>query len=288
MGIKEKGLIVASVWLHVTVFAKPVLTATTKPTKREAAAAQEASSKEEHNQQPWYVDTTRPLLTAEEKKKICRQYEGHHISYYKDVYRVKGCKRILLSDAASYELTRQQIKIDRIDDSKVIEALPTETEPPKLSIDSLCKLYRNHYITNSVGYYHLDANCVKHEFPNWDTFDVHRKSHTSIGSLQVLDSDIVSFFKEGSPIASMADKLSTLKKDIPILRLPLETACKGLIGRYMSYRNKMYYIQARKKGNGCEKVEKEGDVITRKQPGIRIEELSHSEAYSIPDAKEPQ
>ena len=280
--MKRQGLLVASVCLHTTLIAKPVEKPTAKQTKH-TAATQESSGKEERNQQPWYVDTPRPFLTTEEKQKICRQFEGHYISYYKDVYRVKGCKRILLSDADTYEISRQQIKIDRVDSAKVIEALPTELEPPKLSLASLCKLYRNRYITNSVDYFHLDTNCEKHEFPNWDTFDMHRKSHASIGSLQVLDSDIVAFFKEGAPIPSMADKLSTYKAEVPIVQVPLEKACKGLIGRHMSHRNKMYRIQARKKG-GCEKVEEDGAVLTRRQPGIQIVELSSSQAYSIPDA----
>ncbi len=286
MGIQTKGLIIVSVWLHAIAFAKPTSPSNKSSSTKKEETAHDATSKEEQTPQPWYVDTPRPLLTPEEKKKICRTYEGHYISYYKDVFRVRGCKRILLSDSESYELSRQQTKIDRVDrDSKVIEALPRETEPPKLSLTSLCKLYRNHYITNSVVYYHLDAACEKHEFPNWDTFDVHRKSHaTSIGSLQVLDSDVVHFFKEGAPIPSMADKLSTLKKNSKIALLPLAQACKGLIGSYVSYRHKVYQIQARKKGGGCEKVEKAGDVLTRKQPGIRIQELTHSQAYSIPEA----
>ena len=282
MGIQEKGRIVASLWLHATLFAIPILAVSAPKQSKKEAAAQEAS-KEEHSSQPWYVDTPRPFLTAEEKKKICAKYEGHHLSYYKDVYQVKGCKRILLTDTQTYELSRQQIKIDRVEDARVIEALPTEKEPSKLSLASLCKLYRNHYITNSVEYFHLDGNCEKHQFPNWDTFDVHRKSHASIGTLQVLEADIVSFFKEGAPIPSMADQLSTLKKEIPVTLIPLNTACQGLIGRYVSYLNKVYYIQTRKQG-GCEKVEKAGDVLTRKQPDVRIQELTHSQAYSIPSA----
>jgi len=254
--------------------------------KAEAATA--AAAEDAGPPQPWYVDTPRPFLTEAEKAAIRKTYEKRYISYYKDVYFVKEGKRTPLTEDQILAVTEKGISITRVDSQNaVMEAIPLAARVDTVTKESLCKKYKNRYVSNGTDYYFLDSTCVAHLFPNWDTFDLHERSHPALGKLHILPAKDMEKLPVGDPIPSMSDKLSSLKMTPAPSLIPLEKACKGLIGRYMSYQYQVYRIEKAGKEGECQRVEVEGDALTRKNPDIRIQELEHSQAYSIPLGKKP-
>jgi hypothetical protein len=83
------------------------------------------------------------------------------------------------------------------------------------------------------------------------------------------------------------DQLKRQQLDI----LSNEEACKGLVGKYVIYTDKIYYIQRGKKSDSiaCEKRLVDGEDFTKLNINFKFNvELTTSQALSIPDGKKKE
>ena len=234
-----------------------------------------------------------PPLTAVEKKAICRDYNGKYISYYDRVYHVIDCQRYELSPRQTYELTRKSKPPVEVS-ARVIDGLGYAgfEKARKKTPLPLCKRYHHQYITSEYVDVYWVKGCVKHPFPDWSSYEVHAgKLRHDRPALKAIDRDDFHMLSTGTPMKSIIDEefreiLEDEAEQADIL--PLDEACKGLIGSHVTYLGHIFYISKvpGKKGSGdfCERRAVDSEKFTRKMgmKGFRLHELNSSQALSIP------
>ena len=236
-------------------------------------------------------------LTAAEKQEICKEFSRKnisYISYYENVFEIKNCERIRLSNSRVKELTRRGVRVQDAD-HKAIEALPLR---PKIiekgaeNREELCKKYHHKYITYAYVDVYWVEGCVKHPFPDWSSYENHAgKLRDSRPSLVTPASDDFYRLETGEPMKSIIDEefrsMLQAQGDQADL-LPLDEACKGINGQYVTYLGQIYFIDRKpgKKGTGpfCHRRVVDSEEFTRKRgmSGFNLPELSSSQALSIP------
>ena len=226
----------------------------------------------------------RPVLSDSEKKKICQQNEGKYISFYSDVYFVKGCKRQPLLSTDIYEHTRLGRQIDEVK-RIVIEALE---EGSAFQANALagqfrtCKDLEGKYITFKFGDIYLVRNCERKVFLDWASFEAHRGD---ISAPRAVINSVTwtefSALKEGRPMPSviMEEYKEILNGQKQVDVIPIDEACDGINGRYVSYYSRIYKVEK------CHKREINA-IAFSKQLGanpIRLVEMSSEQWISLPD-----
>ena len=185
------------------------------------------------------------LSTAATKVDLCRKYDGAYISYYEHVFLVKGCQRHAISSQEEiYTLTRRGVVFQTVE-AAVIRGIPladTSKQKKKISPQKLCRSLQGRYITHSyVDIYYVD-NCQKRLFPNWEAYQQHvrdrGKQSASITSVNWQEFKTIKTGKD-MPFAQTETVLITHGVDV----IPIDEACKGLEGKYVSYYSKVYRIK---------------------------------------------
>ena len=237
--------------------------------------------------QPWFVEPATVPVGAEEGKGICKKWEKRYIANYDKVYLVINCKRKLIPDDDVYELSIHGTQFTSVD-NRVIEALPlltTSASSPSCPAE-VCRTLRNSYVTDMIVDYWISADCQYHAFPDWETFDEHRRKNTSIRPLQTIDAPVLVKLTAGKPVPSILS--NTPEKEESLEVLPPEKACKGVNG-FVSFYGTFYEIIWVK--GRCFKREIEGDTITRKyheeHKTLNIRELTPQQFLSIPSEEPP-
>lgn len=236
-------------------------------------------------------------LTQTEKDAICKEFARKnvsYISYYENVYEIKNCERIRLSNSRVKELTRRGVKVQDAD-HHAIEALnlrPKVASKGAVSRQELCKKYHHKYITYAYVDVYWVEGCVKHPFPDWSSYENHAgKLRDSRPSLVTPESDDFYRLDTGEPMKSVIDEefrtMLQSQSDQADL-LPLDEACKGIHGQYVTYLGQIYFIDKKpgQKDTGpfCHRRVVDSEEFTRKRgmSGFNLPELSSSQALSIP------
>lgn len=234
-----------------------------------------------------------PPMSAELKKKICRQYEGRVISYYGNVYKVQKCQRYEYSSEEVYEITKQGVSPQEVD-NEVISALAhggsyAHLRQGKKNGDP-CKRFQKQYITFAVDVYWVEG-CSKRRFPDWASYESHRgKLGSRRSQLHFVSWEEFASLKEGKEMASVIDdELRKVSDTVDIL--PIDEACQSIIGKFVTYYDQIYYIERTKHKNikvtQCQKRPVNGEEYTRLHghKSYYLKELSSSQAVSIPEGE---
>ena len=220
------------------------------------------------------------LTTASTPEDLCRKYEGAYISYYEHVFLVKGCQRHPINSTQKiYALTRRGVVFQTVE-AAVIRAIPLAgLSEQKLSSPKLCHSLQGRYITHSfVDIYYVDS-CQKRLFPNWEAYQQHKRDRGE----QRADITAVSWqeFKaiktgKNMPFVRRDSKSSSADDDV----IPIDVACKGVEGKYVSYYSKVYHIK------NCHRHPVPADLSRRGKLDIS-RELTTEQWLSLPVAPPP-
>ena len=256
------------------------------------AAEKKATVTDRFKQNPEFINPPAALLPPEQRRQVCRDLKSRFVSYYDSVYEVKDCARRLLSTTEVYRLTRRGDKIVEVD-SSVMQALaemPAAGESQELRP---CRTFHRTYVTFSFVDVYWVEGCTKRLFPDWTTYEAHRGNSGRVrGPLLEVSTAELASMTDGQPFPSVMDNQTPLFDGAVIEVLPLDEACRGLMHRYVTYLERIYYIDRHPLAQGsqtagCEKRPVDPVLFTKKHVArkLRLQELTSSQALSIPDGK---
>ncbi len=219
-----------------------------------------------------------------EIKAECRKYEGQLIAYYDRVFKVEGCKRReILSDdeeANPFVNGRRIIPVENITIAKIPEG-PAIGSSPKGKKPNCAKIEGRYIISRASDVFFVEA-CKKRPFPDWDTYADHSAKHSKKGQeiLELPEEEFLALTVGVEFKSSLNDeykKMLVTEKNIDIL--PIDEACKGLNGSYVSYYAKIYKVEA------CRKHEVDAEKFLLRFPTYKLREMSSEQWVSIPTGK---
>ncbi len=259
-------------------------------------------SSDRFQQNPTYVVEESPTksLSLDEKKKLALLYEGKYLGYEGEVYRIKkdGFYEVMGGDEI-YRITSQGIPIISVEkdifqafsEAKTMEKLPS---PKRES-----RVFQNSYITSqsaSMEIYWVgpcpqyDA-CQKQKIPDRETLEFHRaKTGRTAQPLVALTEEEFQSIKDAPPMGSvLTEEYKTLYTDGQEPQvLPIEEACRGLVGQYGVFLSQIYWFMPGNKLGTCTKKIIEGEDYLKKFPTYdkapRLVELTPSQMVTIPDS----
>ncbi len=222
-------------------------------------------------------------ISDQERKKSCSQHEKSFISFYDKVYYIKGCKKYLLTNDESSQITRGKSR-PRDVESRVIASFEDGGDYAKMMrLAPNCKKFNKTYISFNLTTYFVD-NCRYRKFPDEASYQEHRRKNKLIGR-PILEPDGAEFatLKEGTPFPSVLDGETLDAGFIEVLSI--ESACRNVSGHYVSYLDSIYFVNRFKSGKGCWREKIDASTFSRKtmKGKVKLTELSSSQARSIPD-----
>ncbi len=256
-------------------------------TSSSLSAEEVNNDKKDLEEEPFYQDPPEKPLTAEEIKRQCELYNGKVISYFDELYQVKGCQRIRVSPGP--HMTRLLKKKTPIIDvsSTTIKALPLHIEKvEKISVAISCSQITNKYITYTFEkMYWVEKSsatklgCHKREFPDWESYMDHRSTRKKT-EIKVLDEENFYSIPVGPHQESVFNQLESLRLKEEADIIPISDACKGL-GLYVSYYSEVFMVN-KLPNNSCSLTKLEEEKS--KKIGLKntLRELSPSQYMSIP------
>lgn len=216
------------------------------------------------------------FLFASTQGSVCRKYEGDYISYYSQIFRVKSCKRHMVTDQKKIrELAGRGVDFLTVD-SDVIRAIPLAEREPSVSVDSkkLCRAVRGKYVSYSfVDIYYVEG-CTKRLFPDWASYQEHRRNRRGdvSGAIVSLSWKEFTAIRTGENMPAASSSSPSIDYGVDII--PLIEACKGLENKYVSYYSKIYHIK------NCHKKLVPYHLAREKQI---FKELTSEQWISLPD-----
>jgi hypothetical protein len=221
-------------------------------------------------------------FTERERQSECRKYEGKYIGYYSQVYFVESCKRREITDPdLTQQVSRQGVTqvtgdtLVKLEEGKVLDELKTK----KLRS---CAELAGHYVTFGGGDVYFVEKCAKRPFADWETFLAHRserkRSNEAVLELSKQEFDKIPTGKE---VSSVLDKVfkDLLEGQAEVHVIPVDEACKGLNGKYVSYYSQLYKIE------NCRKRPLDVEAFLAKNRNLKFQELSSEQWLSLPEGK---
>ena len=145
-----------------------------------------------------------------------------------------------------YNLTRRGVVFQTVDAS-VIRGLPLATsskqdKTAKVSAQQICRTLQGRYITRSyVDIYYVDK-CQKRLFPNWDAYQEHaRQRGKQRGSIVSVNGQEFKIIRTGKSMPFAQSEAMPLPPNVDVI--PIDEACRGIEGKYVSYYSKVYHIK---------------------------------------------
>jgi hypothetical protein len=224
-------------------------------------------------------------FTATETRKVCAKFQGSVLSVFGEIYKVKDCTRHQIHDQSElFKLAKQGVKIIEVD-SKEVAALPIGDSWEMMNTENRpCSFFNKKYITFSYTDIYFVENCVRKLIPDYITLIEHRKKQ-GIKSSEVLALNAREFYgiRQGRDISSVIDRefSKLLEGSAGVDIIPIDEACKGVEGRFVTFYSRMYKIEK------CRKREINAEQFTmrRKTAGLELIELKPEQWVSMPDGK---
>lgn len=291
-------------YISILTLFLPDAQAETKATNPEHQSLQKREILQESYEKKKSTKASEPVSMKDRRQDICNDLKHRkisYISYYDQLFQLdENCQRIPLDHDQAWELSRRGIFFTDVS-HEVIAALPSFS-PVKsattISPDVLCQKFRHKYIIMGSDHYWIEPTednktCFKRLFPDWDSYDNHAgKNRTGRPvPLNITDED---FYRipSGPPMISVIDEdfrqqlhqAKTQQADL----LPLDEACRGLVGKYATYLGEIYFITKKSGGSDnesfCTRRIINGEQFTREWglTSLHLQELTSSQALSIP------
>jgi hypothetical protein len=222
--------------------------------------------------------------TDAEIKAECRKFEGKFIAYYDRVFKVEGCKRreVLPEDDERNPVLKglRVIAVENITIAKIPEGAPIGSAP-KGKKPNCAKIEGRYIISRASDVFYVEG-CKKRPFPDWDTYADHAAKHPkkSKDILELPEEEFLALPVGKEFISSLNDeykKMLVTEKNVDVL--PLDEACKGLNGSYLSYYSKIYKVER------CRKHEVDAERFLLRFPSYRLREMTSEQWVSIPTGK---
>jgi hypothetical protein len=223
-------------------------------------------------------------FTDAEIRAECRKFEGKFIAYYDRVFKVEGCKRrevVSDDDDGSPALKGHRvIPVENITIAKIPEG-PAIGSTPKGKKPNCAKIEGRYIISRASDVFFVEK-CKKRPFPDWDTYADHAAKHPKKAQdiLELPEEEFLALPVGTEFTSSLNDeykKLLVTEKTVDVL--PLDEACKGLNGAYVSYYSKIYKIEK------CRKHEVDAERFLLRFPSYKLREMSSEQWVSIPTGK---
>jgi len=221
-----------------------------------------------------------------EIQRYCKQYEGHMVAFYDDIYKVEHCTlRKILDNKTVYNMQRSGQTVQDVS-SDVIAALhegEALDEASTAKYARSCKQLEHQYVTfSSVDVYFVD-HCTKRLFPDWTTYIKHRERHNDKnGEILSLSAWEFARLRSGVPIPSIVDDLFArlLTGSAEVEVIPVDEACAGIEGKVVAFYSHVYKIER------CRKRDIDEPDRYLKRLGIdkiKVVEMSSEQWLSLPD-----
>ena len=226
-----------------------------------------------------------PKLKTFTKKQIkaeCKKYNKKYISYYSKVYYVKNCERHQVKSQIKIEKLSLRYKVQSVDSSTII-MIKKGSDYEQNRQDRNCKKLNNKYIMNQNGNVFWVKKCMRHAFPDWETYLADRKKKR-LKSSDIIEVSDVEFnsLKVGKNLPSILDKaykkLYTEDDSVEEI-IPVDEACVGINGRFISYYSKIYKVVK------CYKREVNPEKFLVKHKNYKLKEVSSTVWLSLPNGK---
>jgi hypothetical protein len=221
-----------------------------------------------------------------EIQRYCKQYEGHMVAFYDDIYKVEHCSlRKILDNKTVYNMQRAGHTVQDVS-SDVIAALhegEALDEATTAKYARSCKQLDKHYVTfSSVDVYYVE-HCTKRLFPDWTTYIKHRERHSDKNG-EILSLSFWEFdrLRSGTPIPSIVDDLFArlLTGSAEVEVIPVDEACVGIDGKVVAFYSHVYKVER------CHKRDIDEPDRYLKRLGIdkvKVVEMSAEQWLSLPD-----
>ncbi len=200
---------------------------------------------------------TPPVTKKFTKKQIkaeCHRYEGQYIGYYSRVYWVNQCKLRELADEdlIGRLLQKHNVVVKNVE-GDTIAMIPKgpvlRNLPKEVSHKRNCRELNGHYVIYGGSEIFYVEHCKRRELPDYETFIKHSKE----GSRNQFISELTSAEFYGIPVgpqipsilADVAKKLMDISAEVDVI--PVNEACHGIEGQYVSYYSEIYLIEKCKK-----------------------------------------
>lgn len=238
---------------------------------------------EEESRGPSYKDPPLKDVTAAERKSACAKYEGKYIANWSDVYKVSNCEFFVLDADEVKRLTQNGTNPIEVS-NEVLAALrqgAVALEPT--GHIRRCGEFHKKYVTLYFTDVYWVENCVRRIFPNWASYEAHRGPLDAKREAMVItwpEYQLLTLGKEMPSILSEA-----LPKDHVIDVIPIDEACKGLVGQYVPYLGEIYFIQNVPGRVGhCQRRKVDAEAFTRNHDKVLAKaEMTSTQAVSIPE-----
>ena len=226
-----------------------------------------------------------PKLKTFSNKQIkaeCKKYNKKYISYYSKVYYVKNCRRHEILSQLRIEKISLKYNVLSVDGSTIIMIKKGAPMAEKKKYRN-CKKLNNKYIMNQDGNVFWVKDCTRRAFPDWETYLADRKKKRLKNSdiVEVSDNEFNSL-KVGKDLPSILDdaykKLYSKDDDVEEI-IPVDEACEGINGKFISYYSKIYKIVK------CYKREVNPEKFLVKYKNYKLREVSSTVWLSLPNGK---
>ena len=127
---------------------------------------------------------------------------------------------------------------------EVVNAIPRATALDVVRAKQRgCKALEGKYITLDNDEIFLVEKCKKRLFPDWASFDDHRyKKDIRQVSITEVTWEELQALKTGKAFSSVLEQGDLLIDYSKVDTIPLDEACSGLEGRYVSYYSRVYKV----------------------------------------------
>jgi hypothetical protein len=219
-----------------------------------------------------------------EIKAECRKFEGKFIAYYDRVFKVEGCKRreVISDDVEATPILKghRVIPVENITVAKIPEGPALGSSPKGRKPD--CSKIEGRYVISRASDVFFVEKCKKRPFPDWDTYADHAARHPRKAQdiLELPEEEFLALPLGPEFPSTLNDeykKMLVTEKNVDVL--PLDEACKGLNGTYLSYYAKIYKIEK------CRKREVDAERFVMRFPNYKLREMSSEQWISIPTGK---
>ncbi|SMF32642.1 hypothetical protein [Pseudobacteriovorax antillogorgiicola] len=243
------------------------------------AMGQESSPQKPKGGEPGWAPPKKLSFTPEQIKAECRKYRNRFIGYYGKVYKIEDCKRRELDSSQVKSLMKRRVDVREVESETVAMIPPGEPFEAAESNRSCTQLNGRYLLSVGGDMYFVEA-CKKRLFPDWETYVDHSKKRRSKKVYELSEQEFAKL-QSGAEIPSVLDRefreQEVLEAESDVI--PLQEACAGINGQYVSYYSKVYKIER------CRKREVSDPSKLLRKRKVKLRELSSEQWISLPEGE---
>lgn len=225
-----------------------------------------------------------------ERKATCRKYEGKYIAYAANVYLVEKCKaREVQNSELIFALNRDRkpiISVEAAELARLETGDPIVSSTPQLNKKPRkCEDFNKKYVTYLYAEVYFVEKCERRLFLDWESYIAHRKKNKvkADAPIEALTWDEFGALKHGEDMPTILEKefAEALDRKQPVEVIPIDEACKGLEGKYVTFHSKMYFVEKCRK----REIDPQDFTLRFRNRMPKFVEMQPQQWYSMPEGK---